>query len=166
MTKIKEGKSDVEYRLARVIVRAFHEQLPDADTDQAESVSYNMGMAASLSEETSSIQIGIRLKASLDQEKTSEDDPLDLAELEIALVFRIRHLDSVRDETGAIKVPRDVMAMMTGIALSTARGVLIGKSTRPEVSSYPLPVITPTHFLGSWADETSPEWLAGEGSKE
>src|SRR5690606_29714494 len=138
-------------RLARVNVKKFAEQQVELIDDQLRGLGYHIGFGFDFKEELSLVAVGIQVQVLLNE---SEKVPTRLVDMEVVCSFSLRDLESLRNEEGLVMLPRMVLASFVGIALSTARGVLIGRSRYAQVADYPLPIMSPAKIVNDFTKET------------
>ena len=160
-TSKKESKSRaaVEYRIARVSVKSFSEQLIELSEEQFKGFGFQIAFGADLKEEASLISVGTKVQVQVDG---AEDESKELISMEVICSFRIKDIGVLKNDEGQVKVPRILFANLIGISLSTARGVLIGRSRYSELEEYPIPMLHPTKMVGDFAEAANISWIEAE----
>lgn len=159
---------DLEWRLAFVDVLAFEEET--SLSEDAVPGGFQLYANAFLDEEQQTLTIPVKievLEVLADKETGSDDEGTDddeddniVARVEVACVFQFRDLDAARDESGAVQLSRARVASALGIAISTARGVLVGRARHPVFSRVVLPILSPRDQFETLIDPASKPWIS------
>ena len=81
------------------------------------------------------------------------------AEVEVECVFGLDSIDEFLDDAGEVRVPRPFLAHLTGMTVSTARGVFIGAGRSPLLQRAPLPVGAPLYIIDQFVDPETYPWV-------
>lgn len=110
---------------------------------------------------TVTIMLGVDLApAGVEVDSLGPDTPGDrIANLVASSSFHLGDIEALRVD-GQIQVPGRTLAMWIGIALSTARGILIGRARHPVFGEAPFPVLSPLELAAQLVATESPSWIA------
>ena len=92
-----------------------------------------------------------------DGDRTITDEPA--AEVEVECAFEVGGLDEFRDDVGAVRLPRQLVAHLMGITVSTARGVFIGAGRSPVLQRAPLPIGATIALVDRFVDPETYPWI-------
>lgn len=153
------------YRLTHVRTLSFAERTGRFSDNPAEAptVSYAPSFGFTFDEERRSVSVLVFIEALHLEDDADEPTPgtEPLAEVEVGCMFEFESLDPFRVEEG-IQMPRQMVAQLIGIALSSARGILIGRTVHPVFQEAPLPVVSPMAFVASLVESHELAWVAPE----
>lgn len=159
------SESAPRYRLVHVRTLSFAERTGRLSDDPLEAppLTYSPSFGLQLLEDERTIGVLIGIEALLlvtspeGDESTVAPDTPPLAEVEVGCTFEFESLDPYRVD-GRVQLPRQMAAQLVGIALSSARGVLSGRTVHPVFQTAPLPVISPLAIVGDVVEDL--EWVA------
>ena len=153
------------FGVTRVRVVSFREQdhaafRPGGGTFPIE---YDIATGAALDEERGEVVVTVSVGVdTADPTEEARSEPIPEAErtrvVEIvaASTFHVANLDVYRQE-GRVVLPARTLAILVGIALSTTRGLLIGRSRQRIVGEAPLPVLSPMGVVQDLAEHG--DWI-------
>lgn len=147
----------LDWRLALVEVLAFNE---DASLgEQVVPSGFHLNIDANLDEEQQALVIPVRVAVMTSEDAADEEV---MASVEVVCVFQFKDLEPARDEEGTVRLSRHQVVSALGIAISTARGVLIGRAKHPVFSRFVLPILSPRDQFDALIDPTSKPWINEE----
>lgn len=147
---------DFRYSLSMAYPAAFMENRMEAVGDQT-VLDYQLSGQADLDLETEHLVLRLQIDAYIGQ----EGDALLIASQILFCIYDLHPSDpDVEPETWTVS--RTLMASLLGIAISTARGVLLGRAQNPIFTTQPLPVLSPLAEMGHILDLSTMPWLAPE----
>ena len=102
----------------------------------------------------------LAVPGSVPAEADESDMPEPAAEVEVECVFALDSLDEFTTAEGAVEMPRPFLAHLTGMTVSTARGVFIGAGRSPLLQRAPLPVGAPLLIIDRFLDPEAYPWVS------
>lgn len=143
----------VGFRLLSVRIVEFEER----EVAGLDEFDLGVGFGLRLNEDQSQVQVRVTVQyLSAD---TDAEDASAAASLVLVATFELKDLDALRSGGGTVQVPQSVVASLVGIAYSTARGALIGRSTQHDLGEYPAPVISPISVVADIARDSEIPWI-------
>lgn len=166
MSEQEMSSSRLEWRLALVDIRNFYEA-PSIKDDTLLG-GFRVSADVVLNAEKKSLFVPVKIvavdaeheEATAGQDSDDVTDEHVLASLDVGVLFQFRDLAPVMDTEGNVKLSRVRVSSALGIAISTARGVLVGRAKHPMFSSLVLPVLSPSDFLNEIAPHK--DWIEAE----
>lgn len=152
-------QAGIEYRLAHVSVRRFTEN--EISPQGEEGLGYEIGLGAEFDTNASAVSVAVHVRVLIE---AAETGPNELIDSETICTFQLRDLPATTDE-GVPKLPRILLASFVGIAVSTTRGVLIGRSRVPELGDFPLPTFSPAQMVDEFVQSAGISWVSNESAK-
>ena len=133
---------------------------------EATGLDYLFRFGYGFHEEARSVAVRVHVYAVPQRPEAQEGDeseapPQDesVADVEVECVFALDTLDEFRNEAGEVKMPRRFLAHLTGMAVSTARGVFIGAGRSELLQKAPLPIGAPLMIIDRFVDSGEYPWV-------
>jgi len=139
MKETKQHKKEkVGYSLASVMVEDYFSRLNE-NFDIKSEVGFNVGMNFLVASDLTHIVIRTTVKLYLKTTNQVQDPPI-LAQLTTQVVFNTKNLE-VYQNSDEIAPPKEFLESIVNVAVSTSRGLFIGKNFGSNYAHLVLPLI-------------------------
>lgn len=150
------------YRLAHVRPLSFADRtgrLPD-DPEALPPISYAPAFSVEFDAEARTIRViaAVSVLVMHAAEDAAPAEPqVPIAEVEVGCTFEFEGGDAFEAD-GRVQVPRWFVAQLIGMTLSSARGILVGRSPHVLFQVAPLPIASPILFVDALVEGL--DWVA------
>ena len=124
------------------LVNFYYQEPPEGSINKRQpDLNFNLQSAFQFNKEKKTISTIFRINI-----KTKKDKPTLVSTMEVHFDFKIRNFESFLIED-SVKVPKDFIAILMNLSVSTARGILLARGAGTILERAILPIIDPRKLI-------------------
>lgn len=131
------------------VLKSNIESPVDESQDENNVTGYTMSLGNEINYDVESKMVRIRLFLSFEGVKKNDEKSGLKGDFNLEYHFQVNNLEeNIRDEKGVLKMNKDLIATLMGMAYSTSRGIVLERSSNTFFKGLIIPIIDPNEAIG------------------